>query len=395
MRITLVSPEYPPMKAMGGIGTNMWTLSGGLAEAGHDVSVVTRGDVDDRYSDDGVTVIRLRHRWLPNQHMRRLLARLRIASTVRRLNPDVVHTAEWEAEAWWIARFGHVPIVTHLATPTYLIEELNEGGLNPENAFIRWLERDLTRRSRAIYAPASEMGDRVAKDWNLDRGKIHIIPNPIDVGAVRRMGKADISPPLPSRFIVFLGRLEKRKGIETIGSALPRVLNEFDDLHAVLIGRDTRDENGALMDRFQRQIAPVAPRVHLLGELPRSEALAIVARATIALVPSLWENFGYVCVEAMALGVPVVASAAGGLRDIIKHEENGWLIPPDDSESLAELLIAKLKDPQECVRVGIEARRRAEDFDTSKIINDVVNLFEQAIRSRAGGHGARNSRNRP
>jgi glycogen(starch) synthase len=377
VRVALVSQEYAHG---GGIGTNTEITARALAERGHEVHVLTRGD-GSFLSVDGVTVHRLHHRWVPHVAAARLLALRGIAAAVRRLRADVVQAAEWEGEAWWLARFGRVPVVTRLATPTYLLEELNYGGEREESSFVRRLEREQAQRSAAVYAPTRAIADRVGGDWGLQA--VELIPNPVDVAAVRAQAAAAAPPlELPERFVCFFGRLERRKGIEPLAEALAAVLPRRPGVQAVLIGRDPGDEDGRLMARVEERLAPVRDRVHLTGELPREQALAIVARAEVVVIPSLWESFGYVCVESMALGRPVIAAAAGGLADIVEDGRSGRLVPPGDGAALAGALDEWLADSEARARVGPQAAKRAEAFATERVVGRIEELLQRAADAR-------------
>lgn len=393
MRIALISPEYPPAKRMGGIGTNTATVARALARRGEDVLVVTRGS-GSRSVEHGVEVARIERRSLPNRAVERLLAYRQIAEVARRFRPDVVLAAEWEAEAWWLARWISIPVVTRLATPTYLLDVLNFGEVQSHTALVRRLERDQARRSAVVLAPSRAIVDRVAADWGLPPASVEIIPNPVDIDDVVRAGMTEHAIDLPARFVAFIGRLERRKGIEPLGEALGPLLAARRDLHAVLIGRDAGEEGGAVMERFRRDTAGVADRVHVLGELPREAALAILARAEAVALPSLWEAFGHVCVEAMALGRPVVAARAGGFAEIVEDGHSGWLVPPSDARALEHALKRCIEASDEARRrMGEAARRRARDFDVEAVIDRLGALLERAAGQpselRAGAAGYR------
>lgn len=383
MRIVLISPEYPPAERMGGIGTNTATVARALARRGEDVLVVTRGSAG-RSRDEGVEVVRLERRWFPNRAVERLAAYRQIAKAARRFRPDVVQAAEWEAEAWWLARWSPIPVVTRLATPTYMLELLNFGELRPQTAFVRRLERDQARQSALVFAPTGAIADRVAADWQLPAGAVELVPNPVDVDEVVRAGTVEPPVDLPERFVAFIGRLERRKGIESLGAALGPLLAARRDLHAVLVGRDSGEEGGAVMEQFRRDTAEIAARVHVLGELPRQAALAVVARAEAVALPSLWESFGYVCVEAMALGRPVVAARVGGFAEIVEDGRSGRLVPPGDAAALEQALERFVDAPEEeRRRLGEEAVRRARDFDVDAVVDRIGALLERV----AGGSG--------
>src|SRR5439155_11622200 len=162
----------------------------------------------------------------------RLISRRALAAATDAFRPDVAQAAEWEASGWWITRAGDVPLVTRLATPTYIVEELNRGAPARETAFVRRLERDQTRRSAAILAPTRALADRVARDWKLERPAIHVVPNPVAGDEVRRLGATEVDERLPLPYIAFVGRLERRKGILELGKALGAVLPRHPHLHA-------------------------------------------------------------------------------------------------------------------------------------------------------------------
>jgi glycogen synthase len=199
-----------------------------------------------------------------------------------------------------------------------------------------------------------------------------------------RAQAAAATPPidLRERFVCFFGRLERRKGVEPLAEALADVLPRHPDVHAVLIGRDPGDEDGRLMARVEERLVHVRDRVLLTGELPREEALAIVARAEIVLLPSLWESFGYVCVESMALGRPVIAAAAGGLADIVEDGRSGRLVPPGDGGALAAALDDWLRDGQALARVGARAAERAEAFSTENVVAQIEEVLRRAAAAR-------------
>lgn len=377
MQVVLLTPEYPPAPGMGGIGTNTATLATGLARLGHRVTVVVSGATSGRSQDAGVEVINVGHRWIPIPPAQLVVTAARLARVVRAQRPDVVHAAEWGALAWAVVRLTRLPVVTRLATPTHVVEELNEGQHRPATAQLRAMERAQTVGSAAIYAPSKAIAMRVGHDWDLNGDQIPVMPNSIDVAAVRRHAHRTPTTPLPARFVAFIGRLERRKGLDQLGPAVAAALAAHPDLHVVLVGRDPGDEGGAVLARFLAATSAVHARVHLVGELARDEALAVVARAELVLLPSLWESFGYVCVEALALGRPVIAADTGGFAEIIRHGIDGWLVPPGDADALARELLVRLADPESARKAASEGRRTADRFDSRVVTAAVANLLQQ------------------
>jgi glycogen(starch) synthase len=117
----------------------------------------------------------------------------------------------------------------------------------------------------------------------------------------------------------------------------------------------------------------------MLGELRRRDALAVVARSELVVLPSLWESFGYVAVESMALGRPVIATHVGGFPEFIEDGRTGWLVPPDDADALADSIQARLADPDGSRSIGAAASTASERFDIEEIVDDLVALYERAL----------------
>ena len=376
MRVALISREHPSKPSGGGIGTYTMTMGAALVRLGHEVTVLTRGPEEPR-TEDGIRVISSPHRVLPSSTAERVIAARRAARAALGAGVEVVQAPEWEADAWWLARQRTPPLVTRLATPTYLVDLLNHGSPRAGTSVVRRMERDQAQRSEALVAPSKAIADRVARDWRLDRSRIEVIPNPIDGAAVRAAGQNQPPAPLPERFVLFVGRIERRKGVEELASALPSVLREHSDVHAVVLGRDAGTDGGGVAPLLADLAAMFPGRAHLLGALPRERALAVVARATLVVLPSHWEAFGFVATEAQALGRPVVATSGSGFGEIIEDGISGWLVPPRDAAALEQVLSERLADPDGLERVSRGARARAEDFEAHRLAPILAKLYER------------------
>jgi len=383
VRIVFVSREHSAGEQGGGIGTYTTIVSRALAARGHEVAVVTRGPAT-TFVEHGVEVVRLDHEAVKVRLLTRLLAIVRISRAVLGLKPDIVQAAEWDAEAWGPARFSRTPVVTRLATPTYLAEALNRGAPEPASELLRRLERDQALRSAALVGPSRAIAERVGRDWGLDEEKITVIPNPVDADEIRAAAAPEPALELSGRYLAFFGRLEARKGVDTLAEALPEVLEGHPDVSIVFVGRDP-SRDGKMEELVRRRLGRFGDRLRLVGQLPRPEALAVVARAELVVLPSRWEAFGFVAAEALALGRPVVATQGSGLAEVVEHGRSGWLVPAGDPGALRDMLFERLADPAELRDVEQPARDRAAQFRPSEIAKRLETLYADVLARRSGG----------
>lgn len=385
MRIAFVSTEHGHGRRGGGIGTYVDIMAPALARRGHDIWVVTQGP-SARLEDEGVSILRLDHPSLPDPTTQRVLAAWRVARATARLEPDLVQAAEWEADAWWLARLGRVPLVTRLATPTYVIDWLHGGRSGADSEVVRRMERDQAVRSAALLAPSCAIAELVARGWGFPAESVEVIPNPVAGPLLRAAEAAEPPVRLPPRFLVYFGRMEYRKGIGVLIDALPEVLGAQPDLHMVFVGADRA---GVLRDALEGpHVAAVADRIHALGHLARPQAMSIVARAEAAVLPSLWEAFGFVAAEALALGRPVITTHGSGLAEVVEDGVSGWLVPPGDAAALARVLTQRLSDPEALRTAGEAARERAERFDADLLAQRLEAMYERVLESRRDGRFA-------
>jgi glycosyltransferase involved in cell wall biosynthesis len=209
------------------------------------------------------------------------------------------------------------------------------------------LARRVLRRARLVIAPSSALAEEAVR---LGAEDVRVIPSGIDLPAA--VGE-EADPPE----VLYAGRLSAEKGVRELVAAA-------DGLPLVVAG------DGPL-----RGEVPGA-----LGFVPHDELVRLYERAAVVACPSRREGFGVVCAEAMAYGRPVVAGDVGGLRDLVRHEETGLLVPPGDVEALRAALQRLLADPDLRRRFGESGRARiAEHFTWQRFGDEMLRAYEDAI----------------
>jgi glycogen synthase len=368
MRVLMVSWEYPPL-VYGGLGRHVHGLAEALAADGHEVAVISQRhqDVLDDDVAGGVRIVRTftDH---PRSDFARWVRALNDAQTrtgislLRSWQPDVVHAHDWVG-AWAgvaLARAAGCPLVTTVhATEAglwngWLTTPLSRARHNAE----AWL---VCEAARTIVCSAA-MRDEVARAFGVPADELAVVHNAVDPDAWRTSAddrttaRAAMGVSVDAPLIVLAGRVEWEKGGDVAIRALPRIRRQHPGTHLVVAGTGSQQEPLAQLARRHR----VVRSVRFAGHLADNELAALLGTADIALVPSSYEPFGMVALEAGAAGTPVIAGAAGGLPEIVTSGENGLLVPPRDPQALADAAGAILDDPDLGARLVRTARRDIE-----------------------------------
>ena len=368
MRVLMVSWEYPPL-VYGGLGRHAHGLAESLAADGHDVVVISQEhpDVPADTVMGGVRVIRTSTD-LPRTDFARWVQALNDAQAgvgrkvLNAWRPDVVHAHDWVAVRAGVrlARTAGCPLV---ATVHATEAGLWNGWLSTPLSRARhdteaWLVREA---ARTIVCSAA-MRDEVSTALRVPADELAVVHNAVDPTAwrtstdERTAARRGLDVPAAVPLIVLAGRIEWEKGGDVAIRALPRIRRVYPDAHLVLAGTGSQQESLAQLARRHR----VARPVRFAGHLAESELAALLGTADVALVPSSYEPFGMVALEASAAGTPVVAGAAGGLPEVVTSGENGLLVPPRDPRALADAVTTLLTDPDLGDRLVRTAQRDIE-----------------------------------
>lgn len=379
MRVALVSFEFPPAVAIGGIGTYAWQASLMMRAAGWDVEVFAAGETGkEPAAAYGINVHRFRA--TDRDEFRNL-----IVDAFRQRNRarafDVLESPEIGAEGSAIAEaFPRLPVVVKLHTPTYLVSEI---GYEPPTlaqqarfslgalARGKWatlkdpsyvpeldMECRFTRSADEVAAPSHAIGDRLIKDWSLDSGRVSFFPLPL----APEPALLNLKLPESINTFGFLGRLEARKGVAELARAIPTILRKQPGLRFRFIG-PSWPFRGTSMETWIRSVCRHhLDRISFAGPVKRSYLPEELERCDAVVLPSRWESFGLVCPEAMAAGRPVVGSSSGGMADLIEHGVSGLLVPPQNPAAIARAVLALADNPALSLRLAAAGRARVMDF---------------------------------
>ena len=383
MRIVITADSYLPR--LGGQEVGAFRLAKYLRRRGHSVTIVTT----EKHSwegpeEGGHEVIRLPHRF-DLIHRRKLVSRL--GSLFR--DAEVVHSRY----CYRLAALS-APVARRMGRR--FVVSLHGLGLldNPGDSLLkRWGHRRYRRLSLtladAVIATSGEFA-RLAAGY-ADPSRIHVIPNGVDTD------EFDAARPAPEALrrrytddpvVLAVRRLVPKNGIQYLAQAAPSILARCPRARFVIGGWGSQE---AELRRLVRDLG-VEAHFDFVGAIPNAEVAGYLAAARVVVFPSSMESTSHACLEAMAMGRPVVASRLGGLQELLGEKERGILVdlfdsrgssydapallPPAAVERLASAILDLLLDPGKAERIGAAGRRHAlENFDWNDLADRILEVY--------------------
>jgi len=405
MRIVLVTRFYPPDTGGGGIAAYARYLALGLRCAGHPVRVISRmvPGSEPRRLVEGIEVFRLQPPEIPYRYHRvplagrylRFLNDLGYAWAVRRKllelseaqPPDIVEYADIDAEGLFHPS-EVAPAVVKLHTPHFILRRYYSGAELPyDTATVGHLERLFIRQASGLSSPSRYLASAVAEECGLPETDIAYVPNMIDASFFAPQNGEDDELPM----VLYVGRLEHRKGVWVFAKSIPIVARRAPNARFVFLGRDGCDARGRSQKAALHQYLEsegVAHCVEFHGDASPDVFLDHYCRATVCVMPSLFENCPYTLLEAMSCARPVVVSRAYGMAEMIADGESGLFFEPENAEHLAEQAIRLLERPALRAELGAGARAKVLRDYSLEVGTEKTLAFYKAVLSRQGSRCA-------
>jgi glycosyltransferase involved in cell wall biosynthesis len=353
MRILIVSGIWPP--DVGGPASHAPELAAWLRARHHHVEVLTTASSPP--APRPYTVHWVSRRLPPGA--RHAAVALAVARHARRA--DVVYATSMIGRTALGCLLARRPFVAKLTSdPAFERSHrraLNAGGVR--SGALRRMRDWSVRRAAYVICPSEYIAD-LAASWR-GRNGISVLPNPAPSAGDAQKVASPAAPPL----VVFAGRLTAAKNLEVALQALSNV----PEATFIVVG------DGEERERLE-QLA--GERVRFLGARPRAEVLGLLAAADVAVLPSAWENFPHVAVEALTMGTPVVATRVGGVPEIVRDGENGLLVEPGDDAGFADALERILRDDELRARLGDAAPQSVARFSADAVYGELERILAKA-----------------
>lgn len=368
MRVALVTGIWPP--DVGGPATHGPELARFLVARGHGVTAVTMGDSSPTDRPCPVRVVP-RDRPFPVRYGRVAFEAGRAAR-----DADVVYASATYAAAAAGALTARRPLVAKLVQdPAY--ERAQRYGLfrgsleafqhdtRPALRALRAARTAVVRAAHTVIVPSAYLGE-IAASWGIPPERLEVVPNATPLAAIPDDVEVDPST------LVFVGRLSPAKAVHVLIDAVARL----DGVRLIVIG------DGPERARLESQAraAGLNGRIVFEGSKPREDVLRTLAGAQAAVLSSAYENLPHAAVEALAAGTPVVATAVGGVPEVVHDEENGLLVPPGSPEALADALRRLVHEPGLRDRLAAGARESAAAYEPEALYGRIETLLAEAVR---------------
>lgn len=392
-RVLILSWEYPPL-IEGGLARHVRKLSENLVRHGVNVHVLTRGREESPVEEEtsyGVMVHRVREperprelgefvAWVEHMNADMLAAGVELGD---RFDFDVVHGHDWlvAVAGDHLANRFRCPFAVTIHATEY---GRHQGWVDKHpQSHIHGIERWMANRADRVITCSSYMREHVSDIYGIDEDSVTVIPNGIDPSELVPVDDLDA---LRARFaepheklVLLVGRLVYEKGFQLALEALPTLIERVGNVRFVVAGSGTHEEE------LKAQAAELGLMKYgrFLGWIGDDVLHSLYRIADLTVVPSIYEPFGLVALEAMASGCPCLVADTGGLREVVPNEQVGLRFVSRDPRSLAEMAERILTDDALRDRLVVQASEHVLSFDWYDVARQVAGVYEELGRTRS------------
>jgi len=394
--VLILSWEYPPL-IEGGLARHVPKLSEALVELDVDVHVLTRGGEEPPPGETagGVAIHRIREptrptdlgefvAWVERMNADMLAAGVQLGDDY---DFDLVHGHDWlvaMACDHLARRFGAPLVATIHATE----HGRHQGWVDKHpQSHIHGVERWIANRAEGVIACSYYMREQIVDIFGVGEQNISVIPNGIDpddlqphVGPELERLRLEFAAP-DEKLVLLIGRLVYEKGFQLALEAMPTLIERCPRTRFLVAGSGTHEPE------LRRQAAQLGLMAHgtFLGWIGDDVLHSLYRIADVCVVPSIYEPFGLVALEAMASGCPCIVADTGGLREVVPHEEAGLRFRARDPEALAEVATRVLSDDELGRRLVAEAYDHLRRFDWLDVAERTSALYADLAGERVEG----------
>jgi glycosyltransferase involved in cell wall biosynthesis len=271
----------------------------------------------------------------------------------KRLRPAIKTVIRLHGERYTFAKYtppGHIPIDIRLS---------------------RYFQRKAFLNSNQLTAPSEDHAQEIGLELKGKGPSIRVIPNPVRVFNIERAEEKNPTRPI----FLYIGRLQMTKGILDLLKVIPLIRRKVPDAAFIIVGKEhpsvSKEQIRSSIDELGIEGA-----IQFLGHVDIGDLSSLYLKATAVVLPSYYESFGYVPLEALMHGIPVVAYDAGAVKNIIKNGENGFLVPPGDISALADACIKAVN-----IEVKPPDMDEISKYAVERVCSETISVYENLLRN--------------
>ncbi|MDH5506008.1 MAG: glycosyltransferase family 4 protein [Anaerolineae bacterium] len=394
MHICFTAIDFHTDKSGGGIASYVQALGAALVDLGVRVTVIAKGEQIERQEHGGIHIL-----FWPFGNISWYLHRIRILGSWPILP---VRELEWSYSLRKAVLYVHrehridiiegcetgnlllaqtgIPLIMRLHGEAYSFAKHSNSPIHPGLIMLRKLESIALRKTAAVTSPSQVQADEVANDLGWEKGRIAVIPNPV-APVLLEAGREYIEEKNMdgTPIVLYTGRIAHVKGILTLLQSVTMVSESNPGVRFVIAGQQHASiDNGSLNQALDTN--NTRAHVTLLGHVPWDELVLWYRQATVFVMPSYYDTFGISCLEAMAFGLPVVASRAGGLPEVVEDGVTGILVPPKDPNALGTAIDHLLQNPELRRKMGEAGRNRVlRKFTADRVAEESMQIYKRVL----------------
>lgn len=391
MKILMLSWEYPP-RIIGGISRVVYELAQNLGRCGNEVHVLTCWEpgTAEHEQDKFVTVHRVHVYNNASNNFVEWVMQLNFAmieyavDLVKNIKFDIIHGHDWliAYTARVLRKSFGLPLIATIHATEY---GRNCGIHNDMQRTINSVESWLINEADRVIVNSNYMWNELLSIFNTDNRKLRIINNGIDLrkfdnAAADRVFRQNYAAG-NEKIVFFVGRLVNEKGVHVLLNAIPKILENYNDIKFVIAGKGPCLNN---LIELSKQLN-ITHKVYFTGFVSEEVLLKLYKCSDMAVFPSTYEPFGIVALEGMVAGIPVVVSDVGGLSEIVNHREDGMKFYSGNSNSLADCILELLKNNSLTERIKNNALKKVHRlYNWDNITCTILDEYKYVISQYKG-----------
>lgn len=377
MKICFVHEEYPNETNFGGIATYQKIIAEYYANHGDEVTVIARGSKDVDYYENNVHVYRVKSENDTNSIESVTEYREKVAKLLFSLQQegaiDIIETPDWGANTILFEKNRKVPIVVRLHTPLKIWLNYNNNDFGKTKDLMLEWENNMLNKANVLTSCSQLLKDMIIKEYEIKKDII-VIPNPCNIKSFKN------NQSIPNNDLIFVGSLEERKGIITLAKALNKVFKTVKNSKIYLVGKDTKRNNKNIstkeyiLDIIDKEYHN---RIEFIGQVDNDRVNDYLNKANLAIFPSLFDNYPYVVLEAMAAGKNILMSNNIGCLDIL--DSSNYIFESGNEDDLAKKILKFYSDMKDYINKN-NIKNVKKECSPQKICSKMKNIYEKAIK---------------